>query len=60
MARSYRCADYPGMESCSGSFTAETESELWQHIELHAATAHQETPSKWTAEERQQMKKLIR
>jgi hypothetical protein len=59
MAYSYRCADYPGMESCLGSFTAETEAELWKHIELHAATAHGETPSKWTAEERQQMKKLI-
>jgi hypothetical protein len=60
MAYSYRCADYPGMESCPGSFTAETEAELWNHIELHAATAHGEIPSKWTAEERQQMKKLIR
>lgn len=60
MAHSYRCGDYPGMEACRGSFTAETEAELWKHIELHAATAHQEDPSKWSAEEREQMEKLIR
>jgi hypothetical protein len=60
MARSYRCADYPGMESCPGSFTAETDGELWKHIELHAATAHQEDPTKWSAEEKRQMEKLIR
>jgi hypothetical protein len=60
MAHSYRCADYPGMESCPGSFTAETRSELWKHIELHAITAHQENPDKWTADDRQQMENLIR
>lgn len=43
MAYSYRCKDYPGMDACPGSFTAETE--LWKHIELHAAIAHQENPS---------------
>ena len=59
MAYSYRCAEYPGMESCPGSFTAETEAELWKHIELHAATAHQENPAKWSPEERLQMEKLI-
>ena len=59
MAYSYRCGDYPGMEACPGSFTAETEAELWKHIELHAATAHQESPEKWSSEERQTMKKLI-
>ncbi len=59
MACSYRCGEYPGMEACPGSFTAETETELWKHIELHAATAHQENPEKWSPEERQQMKKLI-
>ncbi|WP_370039966.1 DUF1059 domain-containing protein [Sinorhizobium fredii] len=35
MAYSYRCKDYPGMEACPASFTAETEAEVWKHIELH-------------------------
>jgi hypothetical protein len=48
------------MESCPGSFKAETEAELWKHIELHASIAHQENPEKWSAEERQTMQKLIR
>jgi len=39
-AYSYACKDYPGMEGCPGSFKAQTEAELWKHIELHAATAH--------------------
>jgi len=47
------------MEVCPGSFTAETEAELWKHIELHAATAHQESAEKWSSEERQTMKNLI-
>jgi hypothetical protein len=48
------------MEACPGSFASETEAELWKHIELHAATAHQENSEKWSSEERQTMKKLIR
>jgi predicted small metal-binding protein len=60
MPYSYRCGDYPGMEACLGSFTAETEAELWKHIELHAATAHQENPAQWSPEEREQIKTLIR
>jgi predicted small metal-binding protein len=59
MAYSYRCGDYPGMESCPGSFTAETEVELWKHIELHAKTAHDEDPTKWSPDDRDQMKRLI-
>ena len=59
MAYTYRCGDYPGMD-CPGSFTAETEAELWKHIELHASTAHEEDPAKWSSEERQTMRKLIR
>ncbi|RUX45385.1 DUF1059 domain-containing protein [Mesorhizobium sp. M4A.F.Ca.ET.020.02.1.1] len=59
MAYSYRCKDYPGMDACSGSFTAEIETELWKHIELHAAIAHQENPEQWSPEDRQQMKKII-
>ncbi|MET4691157.1 DUF1059 domain-containing protein [Sinorhizobium fredii] len=46
------------MEACPASFTAETEAELWKHIELHGATAHQEEPDKWSSEDRQQIKKL--
>ena len=60
MAHSYRCGDYPGMEACPGSFTAETEAELWKHIELHASSAHLENPKMWSTEERQTMKNLIR
>lgn len=60
MAYSYRCKDYPGMEACPGSFTAETEAELWKHIELHGTAAHQEKPEQWSQDERKQMKDLIR
>ena len=60
MAYSYRCKDYPGMEACPASFTAETEAELWKHIELHGASAHGEEPEKWSSEDRQQIKTLIR
>ena len=60
MAYSYRCAEYPGMEACSGSFTAETEGELWKHIELHASVAHQEKPAQWSSADRRTVKNLIR
>jgi hypothetical protein len=60
MAYSYKCADYPGMQSCPASFTAATKAELWKHIELHGATAHEEKPEQWSPEERQQIEKLIR
>lgn len=60
MAYSYRCADYPGMETCPASFTAATETELWKLIELHAAVAHGEKPEQWTAEDRKAVKDLIR
>jgi hypothetical protein len=48
------------MEACPASFTAETEAELWKHIELHAAAAHQENPKQWSEQDKQQMQKLIR
>jgi hypothetical protein len=48
------------MEACPASFAAETDAELWKHIEVHAATAHQEDPGKWSPEELRQMRKLIR
>jgi predicted small metal-binding protein len=38
MGSSYACADL-GVE-CPGSFTTETEPELWRHIELHVEQAH--------------------
>jgi hypothetical protein len=57
---SYACKDYPGMEACSGMFYAETEDELWKHIELHASVAHQENPVAWTADDRAYLKTLIK
>lgn len=48
------------MEKCPGSFTTETQEELWKHLELHAAAAHQEDPEAWSPEERQQIRELIR
>jgi predicted small metal-binding protein len=60
MAYSYRCADFPGMEKCPGSFTSEKEAELWKHIELHAREAHGEDPSKWSADDRKGVRDAIR
>lgn len=60
MAYAYRCADFPGMEKCPGSFTAETETELWKHIELHARDAHQENPAQWSAQDRKGVEEAIR
>jgi hypothetical protein len=48
------------MQACPASFTAETEAELWQHIEMHASVAHQEDPKQWSSEDRQTIKELIR
>jgi hypothetical protein len=39
--------------------TTETEEELWKHLELHGAIAHQEDSAQWTPEERQQVQELI-
>lgn len=57
---SYTCRDYPGMEACPGRFSAASEDELWQHMELHAVMAHQEDPASWTDEDRAQLRILIR
>jgi predicted small metal-binding protein len=57
---SYACRDYPGMEACPGQFSAESEDELWKHMELHAVMAHQEDPTSWSAEDRAQLRTLIR
>lgn len=56
----YACKDYPGMEMCPGRFEAETEEELWKHIELHASLAHNEDPASWPSEEKAKVKALIK
>jgi predicted small metal-binding protein len=48
------------MEMCLGRFEAETEEELWKHIELHASVAHKEDPASWPSEERAKVKALIK
>jgi len=57
---SYACSDYPGMEACPGFVRAETEDEVWQLIELHASVAHGEDSAAWTAQDRAQLKALIK
>ena len=57
---SYACKDCPGMEKCPGRFYAETEDEVWRHMELHASVAHEEDPNTWTAEDRAFLKTLIK
>jgi hypothetical protein len=57
---SYACKDYPEMESCPGHFVAETEDEIWKLIELHASVAHEEDPGKWSNEDREYLKTLIK
>jgi hypothetical protein len=59
-AYSYACKNYPGMEKCPGRFYAETESELWKLIELHASVAHSEDPAAWSTKDRDYLKTLIK
>ncbi|WP_245497315.1 MULTISPECIES: DUF1059 domain-containing protein [unclassified Mesorhizobium] len=59
MAYTYRCKDYPGMEACPGSFTAESAEEVMKHAELHAKIAHGEDPKQWSQEDRRQVQNLI-
>ena len=59
-AYSYACKNYPGMENCPGQFYAETESELWKLIELHASVAHSEDPATWSTKDRDYLKTLIK
>ncbi len=59
MAFTYACSDYPGMAPCPGRFTAETEDELWEHIELHALVVHGEDPTEWSNEDRSTIQSLI-
>ena len=48
------------MEGCPGFFVAESEQEVFKHVELHAREAHGEDPAKWSEEELQTVKNLIR
>jgi predicted small metal-binding protein len=56
MAYSIRCADTGA--DCSGTFTADTEDELMQHVEIDASVAHPEM--KLTPETMEQVKNLVR
>lgn len=57
---SYACKDYPGMEHCPGYFVAQSEAEVWQLMELHAAVAHDEDPATWSDEDRAYLKTLVK
>ena len=59
MPYTYRCRDFPGMESCPASFTAESAEEVMKHVELHAEVAHGEDPKQWSEGDRDGVKKLI-
>jgi predicted small metal-binding protein len=54
VAYSIKCAD-AGLK-CAGSFTAETEAELMEHVKIHAAQAHAGMP----APPPEMVKKLIK
>ncbi len=59
MAYTYACSDYPGMAPCPGRFIAESQDELWEHIELHALVVHGEDPTEWSNEDTATIKALI-
>jgi predicted small metal-binding protein len=54
-----RCGDYPGMEACLASFTAESTSEVMKHVELHAEVTHGEDPKQWSQDDRNQLQKTL-
>jgi predicted small metal-binding protein len=56
MAYSLRCADTGA--NCPGSFTTETETELMNHVKLHAAQAHPDL--ELTSDTVEQIKSLVR
>jgi predicted small metal-binding protein len=60
MAYTYRCRDFPGMEACPASFTAQSPEEVMKHVELHATQAHGEDPSKWSKDDRAMVDQMIR
>ena len=55
-----RCKDFPGMEACPASFTAESADEVMKHVELHAAEAHGEDATQWSKEDRDGVAQLIK
>ena len=57
MAKSLACVDM-GMADCPGSFTVETEDELMQHLQIHAAVAHPDLEV--TPEKAEQMKAMAK
>lgn len=59
MAYTYRCRDYPGMEACPASFTAESAEEVMKHAELHAEVAHGEDPKQWSENDRDRVQQII-
>ena len=59
MAYTYRCRDYPGMEACPATFTADSPSEVMRHVELHAEVAHGENPNQWSEGDKSEVRKLI-
>lgn len=59
MAYTYRCKDYPGMETCPGNFTAESVVEIMKHVELHAREAHGEDPKQWSQEDRKKLEAML-
>jgi hypothetical protein len=60
MAYRYDCREFPGMEACTGSFTAATRDEVYKHTKLHGRLAHGEDPAEWSDEDRATVQALIR
>jgi len=56
MAYSLRCADTGA--NCPDTFTTETETELMDHVKLHAAQAHPDL--ELTSDTVEQIKSLVR
>jgi len=48
------------MEACPASVVAETETEVWKLIELHAEYAHGEDPTDWDQDTRTYLATLIK
>ncbi len=48
------------MEDCTGEVAAATEEEVWKLMERHAAVAHDEDPSSWNDETRNDLKAFIK
>lgn len=59
MAYRYNCREFPGMEGCTGSFTAATRDELHKHLEVHGHEAYGEDPAEWSNEDRAMIQTLM-